>query len=59
MQTVKAAHRRVRQTAYRNTRFYFHGLRPLVRREIAYTLSYRPVSGAVGKVPGYRVPKGV
>lgn len=55
MQTVKSARRRVQRVAIRNTRYGFHGFRPLSKPEMAYDLwAYRNPSGAVAKVAGYR-----
>lgn len=56
MQTIKYARARIARVAARNTRYGFHGLRPIDRPEMAYDLwGYRNPSGVVGKVAGYRV----
>jgi len=56
MKTVKYAKARLNRVAARNTRYGFHGLRPLGRPEMAYDLwAYRNPSGAVGYVAGYQV----
>lgn len=55
MQTVKSARRRIVRVAARNTRYRFHGTRPLARPELAYDLwGYRNPAGVVGRVAGYR-----
>lgn len=53
---IKYAKARIIRVAARNTRYGFHGLRPLPRPELAYSLwAYRNPSGVVGRVTGYRV----
>lgn len=55
IQTVKAGRARIARVAARNTRYRFHGTRPLSRPEVAYDLwGFRNPSGVVGKVKGYR-----
>lgn len=56
--TVSLARTRCRRQARQNTRFGFHGLRPLAKSERAYVVHVpgsTVTAGAVALVPGYRV----